>query len=99
MVVRRTATAVTLAAFLICRPAWAATVKPEPSFMHGVGKLVDGVVFELPKTVIDATLTNPPVLGTLVGVFAGTALALQTTFAGLVEMSAAFKPFTSEPKR
>ena len=67
--------------------------KSEPNFLHGVGQVVGGVLFELPKTVIDATMTSPPIIGTVVGLFAGTARALQTTAAGLVEMSQGFNPW------
>ena len=65
-------------------------------FLAGVGQVIKGVVFELPATLVDATLSNPPVIGTVVGLFAGTAKALQTTVGGLVEMSAGFKPFGSD---
>ena len=71
----------------------AAETQSDPSFLHGVGQVIAGVLFELPKTVLDATLTGPPVAGTLVGVLAGTARALQTTAAGVVEMAAGFNPW------
>ena len=70
-----------------------ATTQAEPSFVHGVGQVVAGLVFELPKTVLDATLTGPPIAGTVVGLLAGTARALQTTVGGLVEMAAGFDPW------
>ena len=73
-------------------PASAAQ-QDEPSFMHGVGQVVAGILFELPKTVLDATLTSPPVIGTAVGLLAGTARALQKTTAGVVEMAAGFNPW------
>lgn len=79
----------TMAAGSVC----AAEAKPDPSFLHGVGQVIAGVVFELPKTVLDATLTEPPVIGTVVGLLAGTARALQVTTAGLVEMAAGFDPW------
>lgn len=71
----------------------AADAKSDPNFLHGVGQVIGGVLFELPKTVLDATLTGPPVVGTAVGLLAGTARALQTTAAGLVEMAAGFNPW------
>ena len=74
-------------------PEALAEQKSEPNFLHGVGQVVGGVLFELPKTVIDATMTSPPVIGTIVGLFAGTARALQTTVAGLVEISQGFDPW------
>ena len=61
--------------------------------------MVEGVCLELPKTVIRETLRNPPVVGTLVGLLAGTARALQTTVAGLVDMAAGLKPIGSEKAR
>jgi len=71
----------------------AAEAKPDPSFLHGAGQVVAGALFELPKTVLDATLTEPPVIGTMVGLLAGAARALQVTTAGLVEMAASFDPW------
>ena len=41
----------------------------------------------MPKTVLEATLDGPPVVGTVVGVLAGTARALQTVVGGFVEMA------------
>ena len=73
--------------------AHAAEAKPEPSFLHSVGQVVAGALFELPKIVLDATLTEPPVIGTMVGLLAGTARALQVTTAGLVEMAVSFDPW------
>jgi hypothetical protein len=98
------ALSVALAAALWCCPSPAGAVpikepEPEPDFVHGVGQVVAGVFLELPLTTLEATLNSPPVLGTMVGLFAGTAKALQTTAAGLVEMSAGFKPWGSKPKR
>ena len=78
---------------LMGSPVFAATPKPEPSFLRGVGKVLAGVVLELPRTVVDATLTGPPVVGTAVGLLAGTSRAIQTTVGGLVEMAAGFDPW------
>ena len=64
-----------------------------PSFVHGFGQVVAGVLFELPRTVVDATLAGPPVVGTAVGLLAGTARALQKTVGGIIEMGAAFDPW------
>jgi len=82
-----------LTAVVAATSARAAEAKPDPSFLHGVGQVVAGVVFELPKTVLDATLTEPPVIGTAVGLLAGTARALQVSAAGLIEMAAGFDPW------
>ena len=76
---------------VMTRPVNAAT-EDDPSFIHGLGQVVSGVVWELPKTVIDATLTGPPIVGTMVGLLGGVARAVQTTFEGLREMSAGLNP-------
>ena len=82
-----------LSILLMGSPVFAAATKPEPSFLRGVGKVIAGVVLELPKTVVDATMTGPPVIGTAVGLLAGTSRAIQTTVGGLVEMAAGFDPW------
>jgi len=79
-------------------PRAAAATKDEPSFMHGLGQVVAGVVLELPKTVLDATFSGPPVVGTAVGLLAGTARALQVTVGGVVEMAAGFDPWGTKRK-
>ena len=78
--------------------AWAGAWE-EPNFLHGMGQVLDGVLFELPKTVLDATLTEPPVIGTIVGLLAGTVRALQKTFGGVQEMAIAFNPWGGRIKR
>jgi hypothetical protein len=65
----------------------------DPSFMHGAGQVVAGVLLEFPKTVLQGTVDGPPVVGTLVGALAGVVHALQKTAGGLVEMSAGFNPW------
>ena len=71
----------------------------EPSVLHGAGQVVGGVVFELPKTVLEATMNGPVVVGTMVGLLAGAARALQVTAAGLVEMASGFHPFEERRSR
>lgn len=66
----------------------------ESSFRHGLGQALAGIFFEWPRVVIDTTLTEPPVVGTAVGLLAGAASAVQKTFAGLAEMAAGFHPFS-----
>ncbi|MBI3321404.1 MAG: hypothetical protein HYZ91_03955 [Candidatus Omnitrophica bacterium] len=82
------------AAVLLAAESFEAAEKSntEPSVLHGAGQVVGGLLFELPRTVIEATMTSPPVVGTVVGLFAGTARALQVTVGGLVEMAAGFNP-------
>ena len=84
---------------LLGAPPVRAETPREPSFMHGVGQVVAGVVFELPKTVLEATMTEPPVVGTVVGLLAGTARALQVTVGGLVEMASTFDPWGRKKRR
>ena len=81
------------AVLLVPAASGAAEAKPEPSFMHGVGQVVGGLIFELPKTTLEATLDGPPVVGTAVGLLAGTARALQKVAGGLVGMAASFDPW------
>lgn len=76
-----------------------AASEQDPSFGHGLGKMVGGVIFEWPKTIVDATLTGPPVAGTVVGIIAGAARAAQTVVAGAVEMGAGFDPWGSKRRR
>ena len=74
-------------------PLEAATSADRPSFRHGLGQVFGGLLLEFPKTVIEATFSNPPVVGTAVGVLAGAVRALQTTAHGLYEMTAGFNPW------
>ena len=100
MALRRLTLAALGSAVVAWTPSVAAeTQRADPSLMHGLGQVVGGVLFELPKTVLDATLTGPPIAGTIVGLFAGTARALQVTVAGLVEVSQGFDPLGSKKPR
>ena len=76
--------------FLVADSAMAAD---EPTMRGGFGKMIYGLTLELPMTVVEATMTNPPVVGTAVGLLAGVTRAVQTTFAGMVEVSQAFDPW------
>ncbi len=79
---------------IFCRAAIvSAEAAREPSFLHGVAQVVGGVILELPKTIVYETMTEPPVLGTAVGLLAGTARALQVTAAGIAEMASTFDPW------
>ncbi|PIQ84732.1 MAG: hypothetical protein COV75_00390 [Candidatus Omnitrophica bacterium CG11_big_fil_rev_8_21_14_0_20_63_9] len=100
----RVAAAISLAVVMAAGPAVAAESNEPPSFMRGLGKVFGGLVFEFPRTVLQAS-SEAPVVGTMVGIFAGVVNALQTTAAGFVEMSAAFDPWgakrshvSSEPR-
>lgn len=62
----------------------------------GLGKMLYGLTLELPMTVFEATMTNPPVVGTAVGLLAGVTRAVQTTVKGMVEVSRAFNPWGIE---
>ena len=92
MALRRIA-AGALAALLLASPSAAAEPPSDPSVTHGAGEVVGGLLVEFPKTVVQATLESPPVIGTAVGVLAGVARALQRTVGGLVEMAQGFDPW------
>ena len=64
-----------------------------PSFRHGVAQVVGGVFLEFPKTVAEATITGPPVAGTMVGLLAGVSKASQMIVRGVREMSLGFDPW------
>jgi hypothetical protein len=70
----------------------------DPSFLHGVGKVLDGLILELPKTALEATLEGPPVVGTAIGILAGAARAGQKIVGGVVEMSAGFDPWGAKKR-
>ena len=86
--------AVVIGMLLCMTPTAAAAQKAEPSFMHGFGQVLSGVFLELPRTTLEATRKGPPVVGTMVGLLAGMARALQKTVAGLGEMAAGFNPWS-----
>ncbi|MBI3997264.1 MAG: hypothetical protein HY352_06370 [Candidatus Omnitrophica bacterium] len=83
---------------LIHSPAWADEHQRTPSMMHGAAKIIGGLIFEWPKTIVDATVEGPPIAGTIVGVLAGAARAVQTVVAGAVEMATAFDPFGAKSR-
>ena len=91
MVGKRMRALACLSGFLMCAPA--AMAADEPTMRGGFGKMIYGLTLELPMTVAEATMTNPPVVGTAVGLLAGVTRAVQTTFAGMVEVSHAFDPW------
>jgi hypothetical protein len=68
----------------------------EPTFLHGLAQVIKGVVWELPKTTVDATLDGPPIAGTVIGLLAGAAAAVRTTWAGLHEMITVFDPWSTK---
>ena len=97
MALRRLALA--LAALAVCPAAFAAEPEHEPSFLHGVGQVLAGLTFELPKNVLTGTLDGPPVVGTAIGLLGGAARAAQKTVGGVVEMAAGFDPWGTKRKR
>lgn len=84
--------------FLLPSQSMAAQQQSDPSFMHGLGKMIDGLVLEWPKTVLEGTLAGPPVVGTLMAALGGLASASQKTVSGLMEMSAGFDPWGTKRK-
>lgn len=95
---RRRAANVLVLLFVFPTIGLSAEQKADPSFMRGLGKTLDGVVLELPKTILEGTLAGPPVVGTVMGALGGAARALQKTFSGLAEMSAGFDPWGTKRK-
>ena len=89
--IRDALTSLGIILLLLQSPAMAS--EEAPSFLHGAGQVMGGLLFELPKTVFTETLDGPPVVGTAVGLLAGTARALQVTAAGFVEMARGFDPW------
>jgi hypothetical protein len=98
MALRRLSVAVAMAVWLAAPASAPAASANEPSFGHGVGQVIAGILFELPKTVLGATLDGPPVVGTMVGLLAGTAGAVQKTVGGIVEMAQAFDPWGTKKR-
>ena len=69
-----------------------------PSFRHGVAQVIGGVFLEFPKTVAEATITGPPVAGTMVGLLAGVSKASQMIVRGVREMSLGFDPWGAKQR-
>lgn len=93
MALRRLSIVVSVCAALLCGAPVARASDERPSVGHGLGRVMAGVILEWPATIVDATLTNPPVVGTMVGIFAGVVNAAQKTAGGMREVSAGFDPW------
>ena len=78
-----------LAFVLLVPPPFAWAEEREPALIHGFGEVLAGIFWEPPKTVLDATLSGPPVVGTAVGVLGGLSKGIQRILRGLQEISAA----------
>ena len=78
---------------LMAVPGETATTQSKPSVLHGIGRAVGGILFELPRTVLEATFAGPPIAGTAVGLLAGVARASQAIVGGVVEIAGAFDPW------
>ncbi len=65
----------------------------EPSLLVGFGKVVGGLFFELPKTVIQTALDGPRGAEVPMGLFAGAVRAARVTADGFREMHEAFDPW------
>ena len=74
-------------------PAAAAYDDRRPSFRNGMAQFLGGLFLEFPKTVAEATVTGPPVAGTVVGILAGASQAGQMMVRGLREMHRGFDPW------
>ena len=77
----------------LARSAGADEPSREPSFLHGLGQATIGTIVEVPKVIFDATLSSPPVVGTLIGIIAAPVKAAQVMYRGLQEMAIAFDPW------
>ncbi len=86
---------VTAALIVSHAPAASAARAQHPNFLHGVAVTLRGLVMELPVTVLEATLSHPPVVGTIVGLLGGVVRAVRTTASGLEEMFRGFDPWGS----
>jgi hypothetical protein len=62
-----------------------AAAKPKPTVRHGLGQIITGIVWELPRTVVESTMEGPPVIGTAVGLLAGASRGVQKVIEGSVE--------------
>lgn len=80
-------------------PAAAQTRPEDPTVLHGVGKIVHGIVFEPVMTLLDSTMRHPPVVGTLVGIFAGVLTGLQMSTEGVKELYLAMSPRHRDARR
>jgi len=88
-----------LCAVLLESPSAAAATESDPSFLHGAGQVVAGLLLEFPKTVLEGTLDGPPVVGTVMGALAGVVRATQKTAAGFLEMGTEFNPWGRKRRR
>jgi hypothetical protein len=59
--------------------------KAKPTVRHGIGQIITGIVWELPRTVVEATMQGPPVVGTAVGLLAGASRGVKKVIEGSVE--------------
>lgn len=93
MALRRLSVAVIALVALLSGAQAARASDERPSVGHGLGRIAAGLILEWPATVVDATLTNPPVVGTMMGIFAGVVNAARKTAGGVREVSAGFDPW------
>ena len=64
-----------------------------PNFRHGVATVVGGILLELPKTVVESTISAPPVAGLVVELLAWPTQVSVVVARGIREMSDAFDPW------
>ena len=58
-----------------------------PSAKRGFIRVVNGLVLEWPKTIVESTKQGPPIVGTMVGAVAGFSRAVVEVVEGTVEMA------------
>ena len=59
----------------------------QPSAKRGFIRVVNGLVLEWPKTIVESTKQGPPIVGTMVGAVAGFSRAVVEVVEGTVEMA------------
>ena len=84
---------------LFAAPAVASAAEGEPTFLHGVSRVVRGGLWDPAKTVLEATMDGPPVAGTVVGILAGLFRGIETVLGGFQEIAEAMLPQESKRSR
>ena len=72
---------------VMCLTTDAAEEAPQPSAKRGFIRVVNGLVLEWPKTIVESTKQGPPIVGTMVGAVAGFSRAVVEVVEGTVEMA------------
>ena len=73
--------------FLAMPVVSAEEVASQPSAKRGFIRVVNGLLLEWPKTIVESTKQGPPIVGTMVGAVAGFSRAVVEVVEGTVEMA------------